>query len=81
MNGLASPKVPRVPLNLEQALDFMQRKNIDVPENVPNGWIIFTYNGTNIGLAKNLGSRINNHYPADWRIRKEPSAAWEAENY
>ncbi len=81
MNGLASPKMPRVPLNLEQALDFMQRKNIDVPENVPNGWIIFTYNGTDIGLAKNLGSRINNHYPADWRIRKEPSAAWEAENY
>ncbi len=81
MSGMASGKMQRVTLNLEQALDYMQRKNIDVPENIPNGWFILTYSGIDIGLAKNLGSRINNHYPAEWRIRKEPSAAWEAENY
>ena len=81
MSGMASEKVPRVSLNLEQALDYMQRKNIDIPDDIPTGWIIFTYNGADIGLAKNLGSRINNHYPADWRIRKEPGADWAKEHF
>jgi 16S rRNA C967 or C1407 C5-methylase (RsmB/RsmF family)/NOL1/NOP2/fmu family ribosome biogenesis protein len=72
MDELASENMPRINLNLEQALDYMQKKNVDVPNDIPNGWIIFTYNGLDIGLAKNLGSRINNHYPAEWRIRKEP---------
>jgi len=72
MDGLASETMPRVALNIEQALDFMQRKNLDIkPENT-KGWFVYSYEGVDIGLAKNLGDRINNHYPADWRIRKEP---------
>jgi 16S rRNA C967 or C1407 C5-methylase (RsmB/RsmF family)/NOL1/NOP2/fmu family ribosome biogenesis protein len=72
MAGLASDQFPRITLNREQALDFMQRKNIDIPNSAPAGWVIFRYLDTDIGLAKNLGNRINNHYPSEWRIRKEP---------
>jgi NOL1/NOP2/fmu family ribosome biogenesis protein len=72
MSGFASKAIPRVELSKEEALNYMQRKNVRVPEEVPVGWIIFTYDGLDIGWAKNLGNRVNNHYPAEWRIRKEP---------
>jgi 16S rRNA C967 or C1407 C5-methylase (RsmB/RsmF family)/NOL1/NOP2/fmu family ribosome biogenesis protein len=71
MDGLDSDEMPHVPLNLDEALDFMGRKNLELQPGTPKGWIVLTYEGTGIGLAKNLGNRINNHYPAEWRIRKE----------
>lgn len=72
MSGLASEGIPRVPLGLEEALAYMQRKSVTVGPEVPKGWILFTYQGIDIGWGKNLGSRVNIHYPAEWRIRKEP---------
>jgi len=72
MDNLASPTMPHVSLDLTQALDYMQRKNVALQPGTPKGWIVLTFQGTPLGLAKNLGDRINNHYPAEWRIRKEP---------
>jgi NOL1/NOP2/fmu family ribosome biogenesis protein len=28
-----------------------------------------TYEGLPLGWIKNIGNRINNYYPKDWRIR------------
>jgi 16S rRNA C967 or C1407 C5-methylase (RsmB/RsmF family)/NOL1/NOP2/fmu family ribosome biogenesis protein len=72
MSSFVNQKVPRFELNKVQALEFMQRKNLQLPDEVSQGWILLTYNGIGIGWVKNLGNRINNHYPAEWRIRKEP---------
>jgi len=77
MNGLASSEMPHVPLDLNQALDYMQRKNVALQPAIPKGWIVLTYQNLPIGLAKNLGDRINNHYPAEWRIRKDPGKLFE----
>lgn len=72
MSNLFSDKIPQVELTLEQALDYQQKKPVNVSQDIPKGWLIFTYKGRGIGWAKNLGNRINNHYPSEWRIRKEP---------
>ena len=72
MDGLASVQIPRVSLSREEALSYMQKKNVEVKSEIPNGWFLFTYEGLDIGFAKNIGNRVNNHYPAEWRIRKEP---------
>ncbi|MGZ5244427.1 MAG: methyltransferase RsmF C-terminal domain-like protein [Bacteroidia bacterium] len=69
----ASPNIPRVALSFKEALDFQQRKNIILPPETPKGWVIFTYEGVELGWAKNLGNRVNTHYPSEWRIRKEPT--------
>jgi NOL1/NOP2/fmu family ribosome biogenesis protein len=73
MDKLVADNIPKVELNIEAALDYMQRKSASVADDVPKGWIIFTYKGLPIGWAKNLGSRVNIHYPSNWRIRKEPN--------
>jgi hypothetical protein len=33
------------------------------------GWILVTYKGVNLGFIKNIGKRINNYFPVEWRIR------------
>ncbi|RYD74910.1 MAG: hypothetical protein EOP53_17425 [Sphingobacteriales bacterium] len=73
LSGEANPDIPRVALNLKEALDFQQRKNIVLPPETSKGWIIFTYGSVELGWAKNLGNRVNTHYPSEWRIRKEPT--------
>ena len=55
-------------LDLDQALDFL-RKNESILPDLPTGWVLMTYLGLPLGWVKNLGNRLNNYYPKDWRIR------------
>jgi 16S rRNA C967 or C1407 C5-methylase (RsmB/RsmF family)/NOL1/NOP2/fmu family ribosome biogenesis protein len=52
----------------EQALSFLRRDTLSL-DNMPAGWILLRYNGVNLGFIKNIGNRINNYYPVEWRIR------------
>lgn len=55
-------------LDYWQALSFLRRDNIH-PAEIPKGWFLTAYNGINLGFCNNIGSRINNYYPVEWRIR------------
>lgn len=55
-------------LTLGQALDYLRRDSISAP-NAATGWLVACYNGINLGFMNNLGKRINNYYPVEWRIR------------
>jgi 16S rRNA C967 or C1407 C5-methylase (RsmB/RsmF family)/NOL1/NOP2/fmu family ribosome biogenesis protein len=59
---------PTEEISLEEAISYLRRDNFIV-KNIPNGWNIMTYNGINLGFIKNLGSRVNNYFPVEWRIR------------
>ena len=56
-----------IDLNLEQALLYL-RKQVFTVETEEKGWFIVRYNGLKLGWIKQLGNRINNYYPASWRI-------------
>lgn len=60
---------PSVDLDLETALSYLKRKDIRVAGQ--KGWNLMRYGGLSIGWAKLLPNRINNYYPAEWRILKE----------
>lgn len=55
-------------LTINQALDFLRKKDAEFI-NLPIGWILVTYENLPLGWIKNLGNRINNYYPKEWRIR------------
>ena len=55
-------------LDYDQAVAFLKRENIKIQSRF-EGWFIASYNGVKMGFAKNIGSRINNYYPVEWRIR------------
>ena len=60
-------------LSSDEAISYLRRDNLTV-SNISKGWNIVTYNGVNLGFIKNLGNRLNNYYPVDWRIRLDASA-------
>ena len=41
MDNLASRQLGRIDLSLEEALNYMQRKNVDIKVDMPNGWFLF----------------------------------------
>ena len=66
---LDSPGAPLVDLSLPDAIRYLQREALILPPNTPTGIVQVAYRGQRLGLMKNLGSRANNLYPKEWRIR------------
>jgi NOL1/NOP2/fmu family ribosome biogenesis protein len=58
-------------LDYHRAVSYLRRENF-LLTGIPVGWFIATYSGINLGFFNNIGKRINNYYPVDWRIRKYP---------
>ncbi len=59
--------IASVELSLNEAILYLQKENIEI--NCPHkGWFIVTYKGHNLGWIKNLGNRVNNYYPSNYRI-------------
>ena len=61
---------PSVELSKEDAITYLSRNTINLDPNAPLGYLRVTYKGLGLGFVKNLGSRANNLYPMNWRIRK-----------
>lgn len=57
-------------LDLEQALRYLRKEDINLGTN-GNDWLLMQYNGLPLGWAKQIGNRLNNYYPKEWRIRME----------
>lgn len=60
---------PNVALTREQALAYLRTEALALPD-VPLGLVLLTYEDVPLGFAKNVGNRLNNLYPNEWRIRK-----------
>lgn len=50
------------------ALTFLSKEDIPVSP-LSGDWILMTHQHIGLGWCKNLGSRLNNYYPKEWRIR------------
>ena len=59
---------PNVALTREQALAYLRTEALQVND-VPLGLLLLTYESVPLGFAKNVGNRLNNLYPNEWRIR------------
>ncbi len=70
-------RFPEIELSLNEALSYLHRDNFAV-EFVDKGWNIVTYKGINLGFVNNIGTRFNNYYPVEWRIRMNISEYFKA---
>jgi 16S rRNA C967 or C1407 C5-methylase (RsmB/RsmF family)/NOL1/NOP2/fmu family ribosome biogenesis protein len=66
--GIRKDAFPAAELQYSDAIRYLRRDNI-MPSEIPKGWFIATYKGVNMGFCNNIGNRVNNYYPVDWRIR------------
>ncbi len=55
-------------LKLENALCYLRKEDFQY-SGLPQGWILVTYKKHPLGWIKNLGNRMNNYYPKEWRVR------------
>lgn len=59
-------------ISKDQALTYLRRETVTLPDGTPKGIVLLTYENRPLGFVKNLGNRSNNLLPKNWRIR----AAW-----
>ncbi len=55
-------------VSYETAMSYLRRDNLQIAD-APQGWFLVCYRGVNLGFANNLGKRINNYFPVEWRVR------------
>jgi len=68
LSVLVSPDIPKLELTLAEALEFLRRSLASV-DSTTKSWTIACYNGTQLGWFKNLGNRINNYLPTEYKLR------------
>jgi 16S rRNA C967 or C1407 C5-methylase (RsmB/RsmF family)/NOL1/NOP2/fmu family ribosome biogenesis protein len=61
---------PSIDLDLSDSLSYMHRESIS-PGNSEKGWNLISYRGILLGFVNNIGNRLNNYYPVEWRIRMD----------
>lgn len=60
---------PQVELGYAEAINFLRKEAVTLPEGTPRGFVVVTYLGYPLGMEKNIGNRANNLYPTEWRIK------------
>lgn len=60
---------PMVNIDWLQAINYLRKEAIVLPEDTPKGIVLITYQNIPIGFAKNIGNRANNLYPQEWKIK------------
>ncbi len=79
MSGLVNETIPTAELNYEQAIQYLQKKDLKL-QRVNTGWQSVTFRRRELGWVNVLPGRINNYYPKELRILKEsPSSEREYE--
>jgi 16S rRNA C967 or C1407 C5-methylase (RsmB/RsmF family)/NOL1/NOP2/fmu family ribosome biogenesis protein len=67
---LSPEAFPQVELSEATALTYLRREALIPESSWAKGYLVVTYQGHPLGFVKNLGTRCNNLYPQEWRIRK-----------
>ena len=61
--------VATVDLSYADAISYLRGEALRLPADTPRGLIAVTFQDHPLGLVKNIGTRANNLYPKEWRIR------------
>ena len=56
-------------LSYHQAIAYLRHEALILPEDTPRGLVTVCFQGHPLGLVKNIGTRANNLYPKEWKIK------------
>ncbi len=66
---LKQSQLPNVALDYNQAIAYLRKEAITLSLDAPRGFVLLTYKGHALGFGKNIGNRVNNLYPQEWKIK------------
>ena len=67
VSNIIDPAIPKLEVDSATALQYLRKADITIISEI-KGWILLTHQCLPIGWIKVLPNRINNYYPAAWRI-------------
>ena len=67
VSNIINAEIPRQEVGKETALQYLRKEEIKI-ESAIKGWVLLTHQQLPIGWVKVISNRINNYYPAAWRI-------------
>lgn len=56
-------------LSYPQAIAYLRGEALQLPPETPRGIVTVSFEGHPLGTVKNIGTRANNQYPKEWRIK------------
>lgn len=62
-------KFANVDIDYTQAINYLRKEAVPLPDGTPKGFVLLTYKGLPLGFEKNIGNRANNLYPQEWKIK------------
>ena len=65
----AHPSPLSVELDYPQAMAYLRHEALTLPADTPRGIVTVCFQGHPLGQVKNIGSRANNLYPKEWKIK------------
>jgi 16S rRNA C967 or C1407 C5-methylase (RsmB/RsmF family)/NOL1/NOP2/fmu family ribosome biogenesis protein len=68
LSAFISKDVAHAEVNEETALKFLKKADFRLGDEYPKGFCLIRYKGHGIGWVKNIGNRVNNYLPKEWRI-------------
>ncbi|MDE7085102.1 MAG: hypothetical protein K2O48_00215, partial [Prevotella sp.] len=63
------PSYPQTELTYQQAMAYLRHEALVLSPDVPRGIVTVCFRGQPLGEAKNIGTRANNLYPKEWKIK------------
>ncbi len=66
---MRKPAPAPIPLTYPQAIDYLRGEALTLPDDTPRGIVEVSFMGHTLGQVKNIGTRANNLYPKEWRIK------------
>ncbi|MDE6647284.1 MAG: hypothetical protein K2K03_05550 [Prevotella sp.] len=63
------PSYPQTELTYQQAMAYLRHEALVLSPDVPRGIVTVCFRGQPLGKAKNIGTRANNLYPKEWKIK------------
>ena len=66
---LDNSELPCIDLPYPQAIAYLRGEALVLPPDTPRGIVTVTFMGHPLGQVKNIGTRANNLYPKEWRIK------------
>ncbi len=67
VSNIINPALPKLEVDRESALQYLRKVEIKI-ESDCKGWVLLTHQQLPVGWIKVISNRINNYYPAAWRI-------------
>lgn len=58
-----------IDVDYHTAISYLRKETLHLSENTDKGYILITFRGKPLGFMKNIGSRANNLYPQEWKIK------------